>query len=98
MAVCLRDGLSEPPADLSIRAQWMPTREISDAARADAYVKIAGVNAAYATSNVGLRRLGLTGPEIETLKADMNRQQGAALLEALVAKGNADDGANDKQG
>lgn len=98
MAVCLRDGLSEPPADLTVRAQWMPTREISDAARADAYVKIAGVNAAYATSNVGLRRLGLTGPEIETLKADMNRQQGAALLEALVAKGNADDRADDNQG
>ena len=87
MAVCLRDGLSEPPDDLTVKAQWMPTREISDAARADAYVKVAGVNPAYATSTVGLRRLGLTGDEIASLKADMTRQQGSDLLAALVAKG-----------
>lgn len=96
MAVCLRDGLTAPPDDLTIKAQWMPTREISDAARADAYVKVAGVNPAYATSAVGLRRLGLTGAEIEALKADMNRQRGTDLLTALVAKGapNGDTGDN----
>lgn len=98
MAVCLRDGLSEPPDDLTVRAQWMPTREISDAARADAYVKVAGVNPAYATSVVGLRRLGLTGAEIETLRADMNRQRGADLLSALVAKGTDNDGTGDNAG
>lgn len=95
MAVCLRDGLTAPPADLTVKAQWMPTREISDAARADAYVKVAGVNPAYATSTVGLRRLGLTGAEITTLKADMNKQQGADLLSALVAKGTTNDGSGD---
>ena len=98
MAVCLRDGLTAPPADLEVKAQWMPTREISDAARADAYVKVAGVNPAYATSAVGLRRLGLTGAEIEALKADMSRQWGADLLSALVAKGAANGDTGDNAG
>lgn len=95
MAVCLRDGRDAPPADLTVKAQWMPTREISDAARADAYVKVSGVNPAYATSIVGLRRLGLTGAEITALKADMNKQSGADLLSALVAKGTTNDGSGD---
>lgn len=94
MAVCLRDGLTEPPDDLTVKAQWMPTREISDAARADAYVKVAGVNPAYATSTVGLRRLGLTGDEIASIKADMTRKQGSDLLAALVTKGGAGGGAD----
>lgn len=95
LAVCLRDGRDAPPADLVVKAQWMPTREISDAARADAFVKVAGVNPAYATSAVGLRRLGLTGAEITALKADMNKQSGADLLSALVAKGTTNDGSGD---
>lgn len=95
MAVCLRDGLTAPPADLDVKTQWMPTREISDAARADAYVKVAGVNPVYATSAVGLRRLGLTGAEIEALKADMNKRAGSDLLAALVAKGTSDGDSGD---
>lgn len=92
MAVCLSNGFDRPPDDLEVKAQWMPTREISDAARADAYVKIAGVNPTFGTSAVGLRRLGLSGAEISALQADMARQQGTDLLSALVAKGASNGG------
>lgn len=95
MAVCLTHGLDRVPDDLHVKAQWLPTREISDAARADAYVKIAGVNPAYATSAVGLRRLGLTGDEVASLQSSMTRQQGSDLLTALVAKGTDNDGTGD---
>lgn len=88
MAVCLRDGLAEPPAELrSLRALWMPTREISDAARADAYVKVSQVNSAYSTSTVGLRRLGLTGDEITSLQSDITRASAVSVLDRLANAG-----------
>lgn len=97
MIVCLRDGMETPPDDLkSVRAVWMPTREISDAARADAYVKIAGVNSTYANSTVGLRRLGLTSDEISLLKADETRASARSILDQLTM--GADDAGTDTTG
>lgn len=91
MTVCLRDGLAAPPDDLkSVRPVWVPTREISDAARADAYVKISGVNEAYANSTVGLRRLGLANDEIISLQNEATRSQVRSVLDMLTMDGGAD--------
>lgn len=88
MVVCLRDGLAAPPDDLrAVRAVWLPTREISDAARADAYVKIAGVNDAYAQSLVGLRRLGLTADEIASLRKEQRASASNNAALTLLTKG-----------
>lgn len=98
MTVCLRDGLAAPPDDLKlIRPVWMPTREISDAARADAYVKISGVNEIYANSTVGLRRLGLTNDEITSLQNEVTRNQARSVLDMLTQIGGVD-GVGDANG
>lgn len=90
MCVCLRDGIAEPPDDLrDLHALWMPTREVSDGARADAYVKISQVNPAFATSTVGLRRLGLTGDEIASLRAEQTRTDAQNTLDKLLEATNA---------
>ena len=64
---------------------WLPVREISDAARADAYQKVSAANESYATSSVGLRRLGLTTDEIASLRSEMKRAQGRDALQQLVS-------------
>lgn len=98
MTVCLRDGLAAPPDDLkAIRPVWMPTCEISDAARADAYVKISGVNEAYANSTVGLRRLGLTNDEITSLQNEVTRDRARSVLDMLTQDGGVD-GVGDADG
>lgn len=91
MAVCLRDGLDEPPDGISqVHAAWAPTREISDGARADAYVKISQVNTAYATSEVGLRRLGLDSAEIEALQAERTRLEARNALDRILRSADGD--------
>lgn len=75
MAICLRDNINsgQLPDQLKRITPWFaPTREITDAARADTYAKIAGVNPSYATSSVAYRRLGLTADEINILKAEQS--------------------------
>lgn len=98
MTICLRDGLAAPPDDLkTVRPVWMATREVSDAARADAYVKISGVNETYANSTVGLRRLGLTNDEITSLKSEAAKSQARSVLDMLTDDGGAD-GRSDANG
>ena len=71
IAVQLRDGLREAPAELAgVSPVWAPTREDSDAARADAFAKVAGLIPGYAESDVGLERLGLAREEIVRFRAD----------------------------
>jgi len=75
MAICLHDNINsgQLPDQLKRITPWFaPTREITDAARADTYAKIAGVNPSYATSSVAYRRLGLTADEINILKAEQS--------------------------
>lgn len=57
-----------------LRPIWAPVRETSDAARADYYAKIAQVNPAFADSDVGLTKAGLTWDEINAQR-DWERQQ-----------------------
>ena len=96
MTICLRDGLTTPPDDLkAVRPVWLATRELSDAARADAYVKISGVNETYANSTIGLRRLGLTSSEIDSLKTEVTRNRARSVLDMLVnGDANGDGDAN----
>lgn len=92
MCVCLRDGLSEPPESLDdLHAVFAPTREVSDGARGDFYLKVSQVNPTYATSTVGLRRLGLSSDEIESLQAATSKATAASALDMLLNGGaNAD--------
>lgn len=95
MTICLRDGLATPPDDLkTVRPVWMATREVSDAARADAYVKISGVNETYANSTVGLRRLGLTNDEITSLKSEAAKSQARSVLDMLTDNGGSNGGSD----
>jgi 2-methylcitrate dehydratase len=65
IAVALREGANTIPDSMrDVHPVWAPTREISDAARADAFTKIADKITGYADSDVGLERLGLTREEI----------------------------------
>lgn len=87
IAVCLREHLDEAPDDLrSIRPIWAPTREISDAARADSFVKMAGVVDGYADSEVGLAKAGLTHEEIVSLQADQKRIRAQNSIDQLKAR------------
>ncbi|KFI97822.1 phage portal protein [Bifidobacterium stellenboschense] len=54
---------------------WAPTREVSDAARADYYAKVAGVNQDFADSDIGLMKAGLTFGEIRSFRAYQQRKR-----------------------
>lgn len=69
----LAEGASEDDVR-SIRAIWAPTKETSDAARADYYAKVASVNPSFADSDVGLAKAGLSMDEIRRQR-DYERQQ-----------------------
>lgn len=87
MAVCLRDGIAyeDMPEELRhVHAVWAPTREVSEGARSDFYVKVSQVNPAYATSTVGLRRLGLDADEIRLLQAANASANGRGILDLLM--------------
>lgn len=86
-AVRLRDGLKDIPQELAaIRSIWAPTKEVSDAALADAFTKIASVIEGYSTSRVGLTRAGLKSEEIASLKADLARMQARSVLDDLTSE------------
>ena len=83
-AVTLRDGLTTTPQDLTnITPIWAPTREISDAARADYYAKIAQVNSDFAASDIGLYKAGLTVNEVRSLRAWQQRSQAQARIQQI---------------
>ncbi len=74
IAVALREGANSIPDSMrGVHPVWAPTREVSDAARADAFTKIADKVTGYADSDVGLERLGLSREEITRLRADQRK-------------------------
>lgn len=83
MAVQLRDNSPQPPDLTGIRPLWAPTREVSDAARADYYTKVAGVNGDWADSDVGLAKLGLTAGELQSFRAYQQRMKAQRNIEQL---------------
>ena len=87
IAVALREGSNAIPDSMrDVHPVWAPTREISDAARADAFTKIADKITGYADSDVGLERLGLTREEITRLRADQQRQRAKEQIDQLKAR------------
>lgn len=83
-AVTLREGLTTTPQELTqITPIWAPTREISDAARADYYTKIAGANSDFANSDVGLYKAGLTVNDVRSLRAWQQRSQAQATIQKI---------------
>lgn len=95
-AVMLRDGLSEPPAELaSLRANWLNPATPSVVSASDALVKQATVMPWLAESEVALEMLGYDEGAIARLMADKRRTQGPTILQqlrgALAAEAPADD-------
>ena len=89
MAVQLRDNTPTAPTLAGVRPIWAPTRVVSDAARADYYAKVAGVNQAWAQSDVGLAKLGLSMDDIASLRAWEASQRAKQRLDQLRAQTNA---------
>ena len=89
MAVQLRDNTPTAPTLAGVRPIWAPTRVVSDAARADYYSKVAGVNQAWAQSDVGLAKLGLSMDDIASLRAWEASQRAKQRLDQLRAQTNA---------
>ena len=87
IAVALREGTNSIPDSMrDVHPVWAPTKEISDAARADAFTKIADKVTGYADSDVGLERLGLSREEITRLRADQQRQRAKEQIDQLKAR------------
>ena len=84
IAVALREGANTIPDSMrDVHPVWAPTREISDAARADAFTKIADKVTGYADSDVGLERLGLSREEITRLRADQRKARAQNVVDQL---------------
>lgn len=83
MAIQLRDNSATPPDMSGIRPIWAPTREVSDAARADYYTKVAGSNPDWADSDVGLNKLGLTYGELRSFRAYQQRKRAQDHIDQL---------------
>lgn len=92
MAVRMRDGLSETPESVrSARPVWAPTREVSDAARADSFSKIAAVSPEFAQSEVGWRYAGFDQQDVESIMSTIRRSEASSTLDKLIAGGGNDD-------
>lgn len=85
MAIQLRDNTREPPDLSMIRPVWAPTRVVSEGAKADYYAKVAGANPAWADSDTGLAKLGLSMEELRSFRAYQREQQAKADIEKLRA-------------
>lgn len=86
MAIQARSRLAAPPDLSAVTPIWAPTREVSDAARADYYQKIAAQNPVFANSTTGLRKAGLTLSEIQQVRRDERRQKAAQAVQDLAAR------------
>ena len=69
---------------------WAPTREVSDAARADSFSKIAGVQPAFAESEVGWRYAGFPQSDVTQIMNAVNANKAGSVLDRLV-NGGVDD-------
>lgn len=86
--VMLREGLTEPPAELRpLRAKWRNPATPSVVSAADATVKKVAALPWLAESEVTLEDLGYDDATITRLLADKRRSQGAAQLDAILAAG-----------
>ena len=86
MSIALAYQGADPDALRELRPIWAPVKETSDAARADWYQKVASTNPAFADSDVGLSRAGLTWDEIAAHRAYEKQQRTQYAIDELRAK------------
>lgn len=86
LAMALEDTGTDPTAIRELRALWAPTKETSDAQRADYYSKVASVNPNFADSDVGLTRAGLTWDEIKAQRAYEKQKRTEQSVDQLRAQ------------
>jgi hypothetical protein len=89
MGVRLRDNLKSTPDGLSaIRPVWAPTREVSDAARADSFSKIASVSQEFAQTEVGWRYAGFDQQDVTTILNRVRQAEASSTLDKLIGASN----------
>lgn len=88
IAVCLRDNLTEAPDELDgMRAVWAPTKEVSTTSRADAFSKMAGVQPAFAETEVGWRYAGFGQDDVDQIMTAIRAQKARSVLDQLTNGG-----------
>lgn len=88
-ALMIRDGLNEPPAELSkVRLSWRPPNRPTLAAQADAGAKQVQSVPDLAKTSVGLELVGLSPQQIERYQAELATQAPAGVegLAAAIAR------------
>lgn len=86
-AVMLRDGLTEPPAELrGLRAKWRNPATPSVVSAADALVKQVSALPWLAESEVALESLGYDTATIARLLSDKRRAQAGSVLSQVLAR------------
>jgi hypothetical protein len=83
MALLVRDG-SIPPNAYRMEADWMDPSPSTPAATADSIAKYVASGAWVATSDVTLKRSGLSAAERERMAQDRATDQGMSLLNELA--------------
>jgi hypothetical protein len=84
LALLMRDG-SVPDDYASVAAKWRDAATPTNAAAADAAVKLVGANILLPESSVTLDRVGLTPEEQTQLAADRRRAAGSGILASLAS-------------
>jgi hypothetical protein len=85
LAVMVRDGLTEPPADAwRLSASFADPEFRSTSANADAYVKLAGANPDLVNSSVLLETV-FDEDQIERIESERTKAQAGTALDAILA-------------
>lgn len=85
LAVRLRDGLDEVPAELqTLSAQFMDPSIVSPTGRADAFSKLSTSIVGFGESEVGMEYAGLTREQILRLQAEQRRTGASSRIAQLV--------------
>ncbi|MCC3277525.1 phage portal protein [Arthrobacter sp. zg-Y20] len=85
LAVMVRDGLTEPPAESwNLSARFADPEFRSTSANADAYVKMAGSNPELAMSSVLLETV-FDDDQVDRIQAERKREQSGSLVSQLLA-------------
>lgn len=83
LALLIRDG-SVPPNASRMEADWMDPAPTTPAATADAIAKYVTAGVFVATSDVTLKKAGLSAAERARMAADREADQGQSLLDELA--------------
>lgn len=86
LAVMLRDGLDEVPAEMQgLSAQFTDPAIVSPSGRADAFSKLASSIDGFGNSEVGMEFAGLTREQIARFQAENRRAQALSFAGSVAA-------------